>query len=62
MSHIHMLFALILIIPFLWLTLSKQLLCLIEWPEITVLIGKVKISLTRVLHTIIMLDMVLFDD
>lgn len=62
MSHIHMLFALELIIPFVWLTLSKKPLCLIEWPKITILIGKVKISLTRVLHTIIMLDMVLFDD
>ncbi len=57
-----MLFALTLIILLLWLTLSKQNLCLIEWPEVTVLIGGVKIILTHVLHTIITPDMVLFDD
>lgn len=57
-----MLFAFTLIIPLVWVTLAKQYLCLIEWPEITTLIGGVKISLTHVLHTIIILDMVLFDD
>lgn len=62
MSQIHMLFALTLIILVLWLNLEKQHLLLIEWPEITILIGAVKISLTHVLHTIIILDMVLFDD
>lgn len=62
MSHIHVLFAITLIILLLQLTLAKQQHCLIEWPAIIRLIGWVKIALTHVLHTIIVLGMDFFDD
>lgn len=59
MSRTLLLFALSLIIRPLWLQKHH---CLIKLLEMAILSGEVKISLTHVIHTIIIPDIVLFDD